>query len=150
MCAYEVAMDCLKDSDLPQSTRVVEGLREGLSLAESRQITPHIADRAERRAQSEVEVDGLLTCGALVRQMRESTERLLEVSHGLAVGRPRHGLLSRLPAVCQGLVPHFTPQGVVRQAFDLLGQSVGIENFHSVHDTGMQDPPPLLEQTAIG
>src|SRR5215831_19886903 len=60
MCAYEVEMDCLKDRDLLQSTRVVEGLREGLSLAEGRQITPHIADRAERRAQSEAEIDGLL------------------------------------------------------------------------------------------
>ena len=38
---------------------------------------------------------------------------------GLAVGRPRHSLLPRLPAVCQGLVPHLAPQGMVGQAFDL-------------------------------
>src|SRR5262252_446443 len=39
---------------------------------------------------------------------------------------------------------------MMRQAFDLLGQSVGVERFHGVHDAGMQYPAPLLEQTAVG
>ena len=66
-------------------------------------------------------------CRVSARQMREGTERLLEAPHGLAVGRPRHGLLPRLPAVHQGLVPHLAPQGMVGQAFDLLGYPVGSE-----------------------
>ena len=46
-------------------------------------------------------------------------ENLLEGPDGLAVGRPCQGLLPRLPAVRQGLVPHLAPQSMVRQAFDL-------------------------------
>ena len=49
--------------------------------------------------QGKSEIDGLLTHVALLRQMREGTERLLEIPHGITVGRPHHGLLSRLPAV---------------------------------------------------
>ena len=82
--------------------------------------------------------------------MREGTERLLEVPHGLAVGRPRQGLLPRLPAVRQGLVPHLAPQGMVRQAFDLLGHPVPSERLQGLDDAGMQRPPPLLEQAAVG
>ena len=136
--------------DLSQPTRVVEGHGEGLGLAQERQDTPKVARRMERRAQGEPEVDGLLARGALLRQMLEGTERLLEVLHGLAVGRPRHGLLSRLPAVRQGLVPHFAPQGMVRQAFDLLGYPVSGECLKGLDDAGMQHPPPLLQQAAVG
>jgi hypothetical protein len=75
--------------------------------------------------------------------MRQGSERLLEVPHGFTVGRPRYGLLSRLPAVCQGLVPRFTPQGVVRQALNLLGQAVGSEAFESIHYAGVVHAPPL-------
>ena len=74
---------------------------------------------------------------ALLRQMREGAERLLEVPHGLAVGRPRHGLLPRLPAVRQGLVPHLPPQGMVRQAFDLLGHPVPGERLKGLDDPGV-------------
>ena len=82
--------------------------------------------------------------------MQEGTERLLEVPHGLAVGRPCQGLLPRLPAVCQGLVPHLAPQGMMGQAFDLLGHPVPGERLEGCDDAGMQHPPPLLEHTAIG
>jgi hypothetical protein len=46
---------------------------------------------------------------ALLRQMREGAECLLEVSHSLAVGGPRYGLLPRLPEVHQGLIPYLAP-----------------------------------------
>jgi hypothetical protein len=57
--------------------------------------------------------------------MREGTKRLLEVSYGLAVGRPRQGFLPRLSAIYQGLGPHLAPQGVMGQVFDLLAQPLG-------------------------
>ena len=82
--------------------------------------------------------------------MREGAERLLEVPHRLAVGRPRQGLLPRLPAVRQGLVPHLPPQGMVGQAFDLLGQPVPGERLEGLDDAGMERPPPLLQETAVG
>ena len=85
-----------------------------------------------------------------LRQMREGAERLLKVPHGLAVGRPRHGLLPRLPAVRQGLVPHLPPQGMVGQAFDLLGHPVPGERLEGLDDAGMEHPPSFLEQTAVG
>ena len=82
--------------------------------------------------------------------MREGTERLLEVSYGLAVGRPCQGLLPRLPEVRQGLVPHLPPQGMVGQAFDLLGHPVPGECLEGLDDAGMEHPPSFLEQTAVG
>src|SRR4029453_8383942 len=97
---------------------------EGLRLAQHREDTPQVARRLERRAQGKAQVDGLFTRVAMVWEMREDTECLLEVLHSLAVGRPHHSLLPRLSAVHQGLVPHFTPQGMMRQALDLLSQAV--------------------------
>src|SRR5439155_20207966 len=96
--AHKVAMDGEIDRDLAQPTRVVEGHREGFGLAQISHSTPKVTKRSERRAQGEPEIDGLLTCVALLWQMREGTERLLEGPHSLAVGRPCHRLLPRLAA----------------------------------------------------
>jgi hypothetical protein len=93
-------MDRQKERDLCQPTRVVEGCREGLGLAQQRQDTPKVARRQERRAQGQPQIDRLLACVALLGQMRQSAERLLEGPHGLAGGRPCHGLLPGLPTVC--------------------------------------------------
>src|SRR5262245_51819997 len=82
--------------------------------------------------------------------MRQGAERLLVVFYRLAVGRPCQALLPCLPAVCQSLVPHLAPQGMMRQAFDLLSHPVPGERLQSLDDTGMQHPPPLLKQAAIG
>ena len=69
--------------------------------------------------------------------MCQRRQRLLKIRHGLTVGRSRHGLLSCLPAICQGLVPHFAPQGMVGQVLDLLGQAVGGEAFEDLDDAGV-------------
>ena len=58
--------------------------------------------------------------------------------------------LPSLPAVRQGLVPHLTPQGMVRQPFDLLGHAVRRQRLESLDNTRMQHPPPLLEEAAVG
>src|SRR5437764_15350129 len=84
--AHDVEMGCQKNRNLSQPTRVVEGRRESLGLAQTRQDTPKVARRLERRTQGEAEIDGLLARVALLRQMREGAERLLEVSHSLTVG----------------------------------------------------------------
>ena len=119
-----VEMERQKARDLSQPTRVVEGRREGLGLAQSRQDPPQSPDgesavrRASRRS---------MACSRVSRcsgRCWKGTECLLEVPHGLAVGRLRHSLLPSLPAVCQGLVPHLTPQGMVGQALNLLGHPV--------------------------
>ena len=82
--------------------------------------------------------------------MGEGTERLLERPHSCAVRRPRHCLLPRLPAVRQGLVPHLASQGVVGQALDLLGQSVGIQLLQGRDNAGVQPAPSLLQEAAVG
>ena len=63
--AHVAEMACQKDRDLSQPTRVVEGLSEGLGLAQIRQDAPQVARRMERRAQGEPEIDGLLARVAL-------------------------------------------------------------------------------------
>src|SRR5215510_11787892 len=125
---------------------VVKSHRKGLCLAQSRQDTPKIAERAECRAQGETEIDGLLTCVAPVGEMLEGAERLLEVPCCLAVDRLCQGLLPCLPAVCQGLLPYFPPQGMVGQPLDLvwasarshLGHPVPGKRLDGLNDTGMQ------------
>ena len=104
----------------------------------------------ERIAQGQPEIDGLLDRVPPFRQMLERAERLLEGPHRLTVGRMRHGFLSRLPAIRQGLVPHLAPQGMMGQAVDLLGHPVSGEHFHSRDDPGMEHPPPLLQQAPVG
>src|SRR5919197_6001751 len=82
--------------------------------------------------------------------MREGTERLLEVSHGLTVGRPRHDFLSCLSAVREGLLPYLASQGVVREPFALVCHLLPSKDLQGLDDTGMEHPPPLLQETAIG
>src|SRR5262245_5565527 len=82
--------------------------------------------------------------------MRKGTERLLEVSPGLAVRPPRIGLLPTLPAIQQGLGPPLAPQGMVGQALDLRGHPVTRGRLQGLDDARMQRPPPFLEETAIG
>jgi hypothetical protein len=81
----------------------------------------------------------------LLWQMLEGAERLLAIPHGLAVGRPRQGLLSRLPAVRYDLVPDLAAQGMMGQAFHLFSYAVSGELFQGRDDAGMQRSPPLLE-----
>ena len=68
-----------------QPTRIVEGDSKGLGLMQIGQDTLKVARRREGRAQSEPEIDGLLARVVRLRQMREGTERLLEISPSLAV-----------------------------------------------------------------
>jgi hypothetical protein len=97
--AHERIIVRQKEQHLSQPTRVIKGLGKGLGFAQRRQDAPKLTKRAERRAQGEPQIDGLLDSVAFLRQMRQSTERLLKIAHGLAVGRACQGLLARLPAV---------------------------------------------------
>ena len=65
---------------------ITEGLSESLGLAQTRQDRPQVAQRKERRAQGEPEVDRLLMRVARLRQMRQGPERLPEVPRGLTIG----------------------------------------------------------------
>ena len=64
-------------------------------------------------------------------------------------GRAR-ALSPACPAIRQSFVPYLTPQSVMSQAFDLLGHPVPSQRLKNLDDPGMQRPPPLLEQAAVG
>ena len=149
--APDVEMEGQKDETCPSrrgSSRAAARASASRRAARIRSRVAETGRSAERRASRRSMACS--QCGALLRQMRQGAERLLEIPHGLAVGRLRHGLLSRLSAVRQGLVPHLPPQGMVRQAFDLLGQPVPSERLEGLDDPGVQHPPPLLEEPAVG
>ena len=78
---------------------IVEHPSEGLGLMQTCENARRVTRRHERRAQGEPELNGLLVRVALGRQRRQDTERVIEMPHGLAVRRPRHGPFPRLPAV---------------------------------------------------
>jgi hypothetical protein len=109
-----------KGRDVSQSTRIVEGFREGLSLTQRRQDAPKAPRGQQCRAQGESEINGQLACVALRWQVGQDAERLLVIAFRLAVDRPCQGLFPRLLAVCQRLLPHLTPERVVREPFGLL------------------------------
>src|SRR5882724_262939 len=128
---------------------IVEGLSERLGLMQSRQDSLKIAERASRRAQGELEVDGLLARVTRLWQMWEGTERLLEARHRLAVGRPRQGLLPRLPAVRHSLVPHLPLQGMMGQVVDRLDHPISSAGFEGLDDACVQSAPPLVWEAGI-
>ena len=82
--------------------------------------------------------------------MREGLEGLLEGGHRLAERGAVLGPGASLLAVGHGLVPHLAPQGMVRQAFDLLGHPVGGERLDGLDQARVQPPPPLQQQAAVG
>src|SRR4051794_9502097 len=92
--------------DVSQAARVIEGYRENLGLLQICLSAPQVASCVKRREQGEPEIDGLLARVTRLRQKRESMKRLLEIPYLLVVRRPRHGLVPRLPAVQERLVPH--------------------------------------------
>ena len=53
-------------ADLPEPTRIVQGLGEGLGLAQQVRPRPPGSRAWSDIAQGEPEIDGLLTCGALL------------------------------------------------------------------------------------
>jgi len=100
--------------------------------------------------QREAEIDGQRPGLTGLGQVREDLESLLEGGHRLAkrgvVAGPGAGRL----VVGAGLVPHLAPQGMVRQAFDLLGHPVRREHLEDLDKAHVQPPPPLQQETAVG
>ena len=50
-------------------------------------------------------------------------------------------LVAGLLAEGDGLVPHLAPQGMVRQAFDLLGHPLGRQRLEGLDQARVQPPP---------
>jgi hypothetical protein len=54
-----------------------------------------------------------------------------------------------LPGILYGLVPEFPVPGMVRELFDLVDESGGVEGFEALDHPGMQGPPSLMEEAAV-
>ena len=90
--------------------RVVEGLREGLRLAQQYQGTAPVAALGEPWVQSEPEIDGLLTRVTLLRQVLEVAElqerpTAILVTSGSAPPSRRFGALCLLAMTTPCQVP---------------------------------------------
>ena len=81
---------------------------------------------AQRACQRETELDGQSPGIAVLRQVREGLQGLLEGSHSLAERGALVGPGPGLLAVGHGLVPDRAAQGMMRQVFHLLVQPVGV------------------------
>ena len=129
---------------------IAQGFGEGLGFLQVDVDPLELAQRKERTTQVEAEINGLRLRIRMRGEPVQRAQRLLEVGHRLAVRRVGEGIGPGLAAVGHGLVPHLTTQGMVRQSVDLLGQPVGIQLLQGRHNAGVQHPPPLLEETAVG
>jgi hypothetical protein len=133
-----------------QSGLVVERPGQDLGLAQQGEAPPILSQLGQRAIHSEAEFDGQHPGVAVLGQVIESLEGLLEGGQRLAECGAVPGPVASLLAADHGLAPHLPPQGMVRQAFDLLGHPVGRERLESPDNTRMQHPPRLQQEAAVG
>jgi hypothetical protein len=107
-----------------QPRPIVERPGQGLGLAQQGAAPPMLSQLVQRGIQSEAEIDGQRSRVSGLGQVCEGLEGLVEGGRCLAErgagASPGAGLL----AVGDGFGPHLAPQGMVGQAFDLLGHPV--------------------------
>ena len=140
----------IRASTCPSRARSSSALASASASPNRARCRPYSPSAASGRSQSEAELEGQHPGVAVLGQVREGLEGLLEGGHRLAecgaVVGPGTGLL----AVGHGLVPHLAPQGMVRQAVDLLGRPLGRECFKSLDDAPVQRSPPLQQEATVG
>ena len=115
-------------------------------VIENPRVLSELPQRIAKRI--EAKINGALERRAVIRKMPQSGQRLLAGCHDLPERGPCHRLCCRLLGIQHGLVPHLAACGVVRQPFDLFGQSLGIESLDGFHDLAVEDPPALGEKAS--
>ena len=115
-----------RDQHPSQPRPIVERPGQGLGLAQQGEAPPILSHSGQRTSQSEAELEGQHPGVAVLGQVREGLEGLLEGGHRLAERGAVVGPGADLLAVGHRLVPHLAPQGMVRQAFHLLGHPVPV------------------------
>jgi hypothetical protein len=109
-----------------------------------------LAQRMQGIAQLKPEIDGLRTRVSALGEMLQGRQRLLQVRHCLSVGRACTRLDTRLSAIGQGLLPHLTPECMVRETFNVFAAPLGIEHFQRLHDPRVEAAPPLVREIPVG
>ena len=84
-----------KSRDPPQPVLVAQGLGEGCGFPQVDEDPPELAQRIDRTAQVEAEIDGLHV-GVMLWEMLQRVQRLLEGSRRFMIGRLR--VMALVPA----------------------------------------------------
>src|SRR5262249_5152696 len=136
--------------ELREAAAVAQCFGDRLRIAQVGEQAVELAEREERAAQVEADVDGLLGRLATGGHVSKRDQRLLEVAPCLPVGRARRRLLAGLPQVghCRG--PPFAAEGVVGESLDLLALPIGIERLDRLHDGGVDGAATVVEEAAVG
>src|SRR5262247_3233347 len=99
-----------------QPGSIVKRPSQGLGLVQQGEVPPILSQCVQRASQTKAELDGQRPGVAVVVEVREGLESLLEVRHRTAERGVVVGTGAGLLAVGHGLAPDLAPQGMVRQA----------------------------------
>src|SRR5262249_43350650 len=139
-----------KGRDPAESATIPKDLGERLGLVKLLERLSGAAEEQERSAKIEPHIDQLVDHAAILREVPERLDRLLEVGSRLRVGRARHRLGARLTAVGDGLVPALAAERMVGHRFHLLAESLAaVEALEDADDPRMEEPPLLVEKSAV-
>jgi hypothetical protein len=112
-----------------EAALVSDGLREGFGLVEEGPDPSWLAEREERVAEVEADVEGLGDPVGMLWQPPERLERLLEARGRLAMGRAHKDLGASLTQIAHRLVPDLALPRVVRQPLDVLDEAIGMQTL---------------------
>ncbi len=104
----------------------------------------------QRVAQLEPQIDGLLAPRAILGQMGESLQRLLEVRDRLEMSRARGGLGAGLARVLDRLLPELSSRGVMGEPTDVFEQAVRVARLDGEDDAGVEPPAALRSEALVG
>src|SRR5713101_7809940 len=138
------------DGNPSQSELITDALGENFGLAKVVEDSPVLSEGVERIAKVQPQIDPLLEGFTTLRKMREGSERLLKAGDRFPVGGACGGLRPGLTKVTDRLVPDLGQERMVREAINLLGETVAIALFDRLHDPCVEGPPLVLEQAGIG
>src|SRR5262245_40389209 len=94
----------------------------------------------------EVEIDALFRPRATFRKMLERLRCWLVAGDGLPVGRACHRPVPGLAEIEHALSPRLASDRVIRQALDVLRQSLRVESFDRSDNPGVDGTPAVLEE----
>src|SRR5438874_1411 len=84
------------------------------------------------------------------RQMPQSRQCLLEVTHRFPVDRAGESLEARLMEIRDCGLPKLAAHGMMGKLLDVFRESIRIEAFDGADDAGVEIRASLLEQGAVG
>ncbi len=136
--------------DQAEASRIVGAVGERLGLLEVVEHAPEVAQRRERVAQVEAEIDGQDAGLGGLGEMLERPQGLLEVLDGGAVGGAREGAPPCLAPIPHRLLPQLGPARMMREALDTLVARLRPPALQRRDEAGVELVAALAQQPAIG